>query len=328
MLEKKGNNISLFVERTSVVGDVAVSLSFKSNLNTCTLNKLKGSCNCSCFPEGSEEACLCYALFLVIKNALCGDPLATARSKVGDVNCGSHNDWFFISWKIKGTGSAVRKSLGIVLKMLAPSKYFSVYSHCVKELNGKVNRDNFNYVADELNKSIKNLVHCGVVGNIKLLKMDPKTNKEVEALDLNEMVKMLEKKLKIEAEKGIKAKPKDHKPCTHEEYTELKVNGWASFVVKDYITAKVRGLNPIICNKYILLPVNNSRWDTFSKKIKLSVKDYINQKYANVKVKENLPAILGYMALSSASISCYDVHNMIKANIKPSDVEKVLNSVL
>lgn len=326
MLEAKKSNIHLFVERTSLVGDVAVCISFKSKLSSCTLNNLKGSCRCSCFPSGSEEACMAYATYLVVKNTLCGDPLATARSKVGDVECGAHNGYFFMSWKVKGTGSAVRKSLGMALRCLAPGKFYSVYSHCVKEVGGSANRDCFNYVAEELTKSIKDQVHCGVVGNIRLYKTDPTTKKEVKALDLDDMLSVLSKKLNPSAVKGAKHEPKDHKPCNHSEYTEVKVNGWAAFAVKDYISAKVRGLTPVVCDKYIILNVKSSRWDGLSKKIKSYVKDYVQQKHA--KVKDDLPAVMGYMALASASVGCTDVYQMVKSDIKAGDVERAINSAL
>ena len=326
MLEAKKSNLSIFVERTSLVGDVAVCVSFKAKLNSCCLNKLKGSCSCSCFPSGSEEACLCHALYLVVKNMLCGDPLATARSKVGNVECGAHNGYFFMSWKVKGTGSAVRKSLGMALKCLSPGKLYSVYSHCVKEVGGSSNRDAFNYVADELTKSIKDSVHCCVVGNIRLYKVDPNTKKEVKALDLDDMLDVLHKKLNPSSAKGKKETPKDHTPCDHSDMTEVKVSGWQAFVVKDYISAKVRGLIPLMCDKYIILPLKESRWDTFSKKIKDYVKDYVHQKHA--KLKDELPAIMGYMALASASISGYDVQQMIKSKVTTADVERALNSNL
>jgi hypothetical protein len=326
MLENKKDNLSIFVERTSLVGDVAVSISFKVKLNACCLNKLKGSCACTCFPLGSEEACVCYALYLAVKNALCGDPLATAKSKVGDVYCGAHNGSFCISWKVKGTGSAIRKSLGIALKQLSPNKVFSSYSNCIKEAKGTPRRECFDYVADEITKSINDNVHCGVIGNIKLYKTDIKTKKEVHALDLDEMLNILSKKLKPEPVKGAKHKPNEHSECDHSEKTEVKVNGWQAFVVKDYISAKVKGLNPVICDKYLLLSIKKARWDSFADKIKKSVKDYINQKYS--KVGDALPAILGYMMLSSASISCIDVHQMIKNNIKGTDAAKALMAVL
>jgi hypothetical protein len=326
MLEGKKGNLHLFVERTPLVGDVAVCISVKAKINSCCLNKLKGSCSCNCFPQGSEEACLCYSLYLVVKNALCGDPLATAKSKVGDVECGAHNGQFFMTWKVKGTGSAVRKSLGMALKCLAPGKIYSVYSHCVKEVGGSANRSCFNYVADELTKSIKDQVHCGVVGNIRLHKKDPKTGKLVKALDIDEMLLVLHKKLNPSTVKGAKHEPKEHTACDHADKSEVKVSGWQAFVVKDYISARVKGLTPVVCDKYILLPIGESRWDTLAKKIKGSVKDYVQQKHA--KVKDELPAVMGYMALASASIGCSDVQQMIKSSVKASDVERAINSAL
>lgn len=183
MIESKKGNISLFLQRTPLVADVAVCISFTAKCSGCTLNKLiSGGCGgCTtltppdkkcpepiqCFPEGSEESCLCYALYLVVRSALCGDPLATAKSKVGSVDCGFNNGSFFICWRVKGTGSAVRKSLGIALKSINPAKYYSVYDHCMKSIGRKSDRSNFTYVANALVKNIKDEIVCGVVGNIK-----------------------------------------------------------------------------------------------------------------------------------------------------------------
>jgi hypothetical protein len=326
MIEGKKSNLSIFVERTPLVGDVSVMLSFKVKLNTCCLNKLKGSCSCTCFPEGSEQACVCYAMYLDVKNALCGSPLEASKSKVGDVNCGAHNGAFFISWQVKGTGSSVRKSLGMALKHMAPGKLYAGYSNCVREAKGSVHRECFNYVADEINKSINDNVHIGVVGNIRLVKKDPETKKEVAALDLNDMLNVLHKKLVLSKVDGAKHQPKDHSPCNHDEKTEVKVSGWAALAVKDYMSVKVKGLNPIICDKYILLPIKSSRWDTLSAKIKGYVKDYVHQKHA--KLKDQLPAVMAYVALASASISCSDAQQMIKNKITASDVERAINSAL
>ncbi len=172
MLELKKDNLHIFIKKVGFLSDVAICVSFKANLNSCCLNKLKNAHDCNCFPVGSEEACVCYAMYLNAHNELCGNPLAIAKSKVGSVDCGAHNGSFSICWKVKGTGSAVRKSIGIVLKCLQPYKVYSAYSQCLKLLNKKPIREEFNYVANALNKSLKDHVMCGVIGNIRVEKKD------------------------------------------------------------------------------------------------------------------------------------------------------------
>lgn len=326
MLDGKKDNLNLFIERTGLVGDVAVCVSFKVKLNSCCLNSLKGSCGCACFPVGSEEACLCYAQYLVVKNALCGDPLATAKSKVGSAECNAHNGYFSISWKVKGTGSAVRKSLGIALRHLAPGKMYSAYSRCMKEMKQSPDSAVFAYVADELCKSIKAHVHCGVVGNIRLEKKNPTTGKMVPAIDIDSMLDVLKKKINVGAVKGSKTKPSEHVPCDHSDKTEISVSGWQTAAVLDYISSKDKGSSPTVCDKGISMSIKESVWETKAKKISAYVSDFVKQKHA--KLGDELPAVMGYIALSNATISSHDVQQMIKARIKASDVERGILAAL
>lgn len=315
MIEAKKDGISLFIERTPLVGDAAVGISFKAKINSCCLNKLKGACNCSCYPSGSEEACLCYTIFLVVQDLLCGSPLATMRSKVGAVDCGVHDGHFTICWKVKGTGSAVRKSIGIALKGLAPGKLYAGYTQCVKAAQGKPKREEFNYVAEDMTKAIKNGVMCGVVGNVK-------TTKEV----VEAMVDVLAKKLNPGTVKGAKKEPKDHTPCDHSEKTEIKTSGWQAAVVRDYVASKIKGVTPVVCDKYVMLNLKPSLWDTASAKMKKYVKDYVAQKYA--RVGDELANLMGYHMLSNAYVCADEVRSMLKSGVKASDVEKALNSAL
>jgi hypothetical protein len=325
MLEEKKGNLLLFVQGTNSVGDVACGLSFKVKLDNCSLNKLNHASNChECFPQGSEESCLCYAIYLKIKNDLCGDPLATKRSKVGDVKCNSHNNTFVISWKVKGTGSAVRKAFAIALKGLTPDKFYQLYAQCMKELNGKVSREGFNYTVDEVAKSIKDSVVCSIVGNIKTVKkVDGKDVK----MDLSPMVTMLHSKISAETSSGTKTKPSNHTPCDHSSSASISVSGWPAFVTQAYIMAKVRGLNAQIYNNNILLPIKPTQWDTLSKKLKSKLKVYIDAKYAKVEPSEML-SILAYIALSGATLGNYDIHKMLKDKVTSNQVYSAINAVL
>lgn len=347
MLEGKKKGLSIFVERTPLVGDVAVCLSFKAKVNTCALNKLKGpgvsccnlvqvlegqnDCPEHAFPQGSEEACLCYALYLTVNNALCGDPLATARSKVGAVHCCSHDGYFCISYTTKGTASAVRKSLGIALRNLGPGKVFSVYAHCVRSLGGKPKREYFNYVADEITKSIDNEVSCGLIGNIRIVDKEVKqengSTKKLSAKEqLENMLDVLVNKLNPGSVKGSKQKPADHTECDHSNVTELKVSGWGAFAVRDYVSAKVKGLSAVVGSKSVIVSVKPKQWETLASKLKKYTKDYVANKYA--KVGDELPAIMGYLMLTTGSVCCGDARDVIKNKVKSSEVEKAINSAL
>ena len=326
MIEDKKGNLHLFIERAGLVGDVAVCLCFETKASACCLCKLSNAPSCGCFPEGSEEACLCYAIYLLVKQVLCGDPLATSKSKVGAVDCGLHNGKFFITWKIKGTTSAVRKSLGLALKCLAPSKLYNTYAQCVKLCGGRPSKETFAYAVSEINRSLSQMVHCGVIGNIRIEKQDPKSKKVSPAIDMKSMLDTLSKKLVISSPSGNKQKPSNHTSCDHSQYVELKTTGWGSFVVKEYLAAKVKGLTVMHCDKGLLLHIPHNKYSAMSDKLKKNVKDYVEQRYK--KVGDQLPAIMGYMMLSSAEVCCDDVHRMIKSGVKYTDVEKQISNSL
>jgi len=317
MIESKKGGLSLSVESTKLVGDVAVGVCFALDCDGCTFHKLCGSSNCSpdCHPKGAEEAVIGYALYAAVRQVLCGDPLAVSKTKVGAVECVIHNGMVGINWKVKGTGSAVRKSIGMALKVLDPSKMYPAYSRCIKQLNVSLNKEHFMYVADEAAKAIKSNVQISVVGNIKLDK--PK---------LEAMLEVLVKKHDPNSPKGPKSKPSGHVECDHSRHTELKVSGWSSAVLADYIRSKVKGLEPMLCNKSMLLPIKPAQWDTLATKLKKDVKDFAKLKYA--KVGDGLPAVFGYLALSSGQLCASDVKAAINNKLSADSIASAISKAL
>jgi hypothetical protein len=315
MLESKKGSISLSVTRCPLVGDAAVSLSFKAAVNSCALNRLVHGWDCNCLPSGAEEACVCYAQFLVIQDVLCGSPLATSKSKVGSVKCVANDGIFSVCWTVKGTGSAVRKSIGMALKTLSPGKYYSVYQKCIKDIGGKAVREEFNSAADEICKAVKNEVTCCVVGNIKT------TKEHVDA-----MVEVLSNKLVVAAVDGAKKKPSNHVACDHSELTELKTSGWHAYVVKEYIMAKARGAQVHVFDKYLTINANAKQWESLAAKLKKPLKDYVAQKFT--KVGDELANVLGYLIIANGSAGAGEVKSLLKNGVKASDVESAINKVL
>jgi hypothetical protein len=317
MLEAKKSGFTLYVAPTKLVGDVAVSMCFPVSVDGCALARLNNGnqCGSQSFPAGSEESAVCHSLYLSVRQVLCGDPLAVSKTKVGDVQCGSHNGQFFINWKVKGTVSAARKSIGLALKMLNPGKMYAAYSRCLRELGGTPKRETFAYVADQLNKAIKNELTVGIVGNIKC-----------DQTKLNDMLDVLSKKHEVSPVEGAKSKPTEHIKCDHLNHTEVKVSGWASSVLSDYLNFKIKGLNPALCDKFLLLPMKAAQWATLSKKLKKNVKDYVQAKYA--KVADDLPELFGYLCISSSSLCACDVQSMIKSKLNASAVEAAISKYL
>lgn len=313
MIESKKGGLNIFLESTKLVGDVSVGLCFSLTCNGCVFNRLCGVSDCSskCIPVGTEEAAIGYSLVSAVRQVLCGDPLAVSKSKVGAVECVAHNGHLGINWKVKGTGSAIRKSIGLALKVLDPAKMFPAYSRCIKQLGGSVNKDFFNYVADNASKSIKSNLTVGILGNTKLDKPG-----------LDAMLEILSKKHNTTDIAGSKSKPSGHTLCDHSSVTEIKVVGWASAVLADYIRSKVKGLNPIICDKHLLLPIKNQQWNTLAAKLKKGVDDFTKSKYT--KVGNNLPAVYGYLTLASGHLCASDVKSAINNKLSSDSIKSAI----
>ena len=318
MIEEKKSGLTVYAAPTKTVGDVVISLCFPLEANGCTLSKLingSSSCSSECFPSGSEEACIGFSLYLAVRQSLCGTPLAVSKSKVGSVGCGVHDGMFFINWKVKGTVSAARKSIGIALKNMNPGKLNSSYTRCIRVVGGKPSKETFSYVSDEATKGINKDLVIGIVGNIKIDK--PK---------LKDLVETVHKRISAESAGGSKSKPSDHVECDHSNFTELKISGWSSAVASDYIQFKIRGLVPAVYNKYLLLNIKNAQWDTMSKKIKKGVKDFVSAKYS--KVSTDLAQVLSYLYLSSDMICASDARNILSGSINASSLESAINKYL
>lgn len=313
LLEGKKSNLSLFIARTPLVGDVVVCISIPTDCSGCALNKLKSGCSSCCLsgtacnPQYTEETCVCYAQYLVIQNALCGTPQAVSKSKVGLVCCGISENCFSITWKTKGTGSAVRKSLGIVLKNLNPVKLFSVYSQCMRSIGNKPDRECFNHCAGQIASELKNKICCGVIGNIKT------AGKEKTLID--GMLDVLVKKTNIVVgEKG--KKPTGHTECSCG--TKISVVGWKQFITKDYINHKIKGLH--VLSDSDGLYISSAQWATLKNKLKDAV-EFVKAKY---NLGNDLGLILAYSMGSSGSVCCSSIQQMIKSKLSTADAAKAI----
>lgn len=315
MIEAKKKNINVYVQTTKLVADTAVCVSFSMNIDGCCLNRLDGCMPCNSNPVGIEQACVVYSIYLKVKNLLCGDPVAVKNSKVSSVCCGAHNGQFFITWSTKGTVSAVRKSLGIALKGLVPGKLYTTYRYCMRGIDGKPNRETFNYAANEVLMAINKDLHCGVVGNMK-----------ADKAKVEKMVDVVSKKINPGDVATPRTKPSGHTPCEHENYTSIKVSGWATHVVKDYVMSKVIGLNPLICNKALMLPMKESDWKGRSLKLKKESSDFVKARYA--KLGDDLSVVIAYMAITNGSVSCCDVKALLKSNITSAQVASTIKDSL
>jgi hypothetical protein len=211
--------------------------------------------------------------------------------------------------------SAVRKSLGIAFKFLEPAKMYPLYARLMRKLGKATDREQFNYVADETIRAIKKHLAVTIVGKIK-----------IEKAQLDDMLKILSNKLTLTPVTSKKSKPDDFEKCNHEGMTEVAVSGWKSAVLHDFLVAKVNGLQPVLYQNYLLLPIKPAQWTTTATKLKKYIKDYATTKYG--KVKKDLPALFAYLTLTNASLCASDAAAAVKAEISASVVEGALNKLL
>lgn len=117
--------------------------------------------------EGYEEAAVAFSLFSAIKRSLTGSGVEDARSRVDNISCAAHGDNFVIYWNTQGTGSMLRKTIGVALKYLRPNTLYADYSYLIRMLGGKPNRDEFNHIAGKMIDGINSKVHFVAIGKIK-----------------------------------------------------------------------------------------------------------------------------------------------------------------
>jgi DNA-directed RNA polymerase subunit F len=320
MHEVKGKGLTITVYNLKLTSDVIIAVSCKLAGNDCVFNKLKCDANSHLSEEKThtseiESTIVGYAIYLAVNQFLCGDAFAMQKSKVSGVGCSLKNDVLTLTWKVKGTTSAVRKSLGMCLKTLDPSKVFSIYSGCAKQLGITPNRDHFNYVADLLLKSIKDDLNVIIIGATKISKDD-----------LSKIHEIVIKKRTTNSIDGKKTKPDTGTKCDHSENGEVKINGWGSAVLSEYISSKQKGLEPSSCCGKLVVPIKEAQWKTLASKLKNDIQTYVETRYA--KLGDDLPGILCYLHLSQEYISGLDAKEILTKKISSKDITNMLNKVL
>lgn len=303
------DNIRIVVRETKIgSGDAAISIGFKSNASGCCLCKMLSQTTHECRPEGTEEMLICYSMYMFVNQALSGNPLAVSKSKVASVNCVAGNGQFSITWNTKGNLSAVRKSVGIALKVMNPAKMYSVYSKLAKDQGIAPIKEVFNYVAEKVRAAMASELLIMVVGPVK---SDP--------AKLKDLLGVLANKKNLSAIDGEKKKPTDYVECNHQNYTVLKSKGWQAAIMSDFLRERIRGLNPIMCDDSLLLNIKPQTWESLSKKLKEHTNDFVKAKYS--KLGDTLGVPLAYVY--SRVVPVYDLLEL--SNIKLQDVIKALN---
>jgi hypothetical protein len=305
----KQKQIELDVVILPKIYNLSVSVSIPFECSPEYISLLMGNNPCemklSSHYNGLHESSLAFALFNLVREKLCGSPLEVARSKVDHVSCASHQNSFVISWNTQGTGSALRKTIGIVLKCLSPNALFSRYSHNIKLLNGKADRAEFNYIANKMIDGINKHIHFVAVG-----KINPST-------DFSGLLKTAVNKFSSSSKSlsGDSKSPEKY-PENKIEWNKLTCSdGTSAIIVADYIQHKGFGLR--ICGKHIIIYSKSWNSKLESLKQKDSILSYISAKYDKL---DNLAELfLAYHANSIAMGNSSAILGLTK-KIKPSEI--------
>jgi hypothetical protein len=310
-MESKLKNLTITIGECKKVPDIVVLMGIVYDVSPAAIMKLDESFSWdnlksdNCLFTNSEQSALAYALYHTIRNKMVGSPLELSKSRVSRIECYAHDGKFLISWNTQGSLSALRKTLSIVLSSINPHKLFSKYSTNIKNLGGKVDRDEFNYVANQMVDSIKKSISIAVVGRIK---MDlPKIKDLLDRIN--------KKQPTLSHEKGLK-KPGEHDKFTH-NFPSIKASGISSAVTEDYIRSSGMGTTSI--NGEIIIYNKSFESKKESLKQKDKIKKYVQQKYE--KLGKDFPCVFAYLCMTQKLCSCCSATSIIKN--KPSATSMV-----
>jgi hypothetical protein len=255
---------------------------------------------------------VCYALYRAVSDKLAGSPSNVSKSKVSAVYHGYNGGRFYINWQVQGNISAARKSLGLALQQMNPAKVYPAYQDFCRLLKRPPSREVFNYVADEITKSIKSGIMCAVVGRIKADKSK-----------VEDMLEVLNNKMPNLGVEGSKSRPEAEEAC-HQESCEIKCTGWPAALLKEYIISSLKGVSVNIATNGVCVNVKDTRWTTIQVKLKANIKNYM-RRYNNT---TDLHPILASFLLGSSSAGAFHVHKLLKEAPTVAAIESSINRCL
>ncbi len=170
--------ISLSYKTTKVAPGAVIVISFDSDCDYLILCALMNSSPSVETLESTAADILktkkfdctnvCYSLYETIKGRLTGSIFLDARNKIAGMNCSVQDEKFIISITCAGTGTAVKKIITQVCKLLDPSKVKARYVLNCRALDVKPDSDAFNAAAADLTKSIKSKLNIFIGGKVKI----------------------------------------------------------------------------------------------------------------------------------------------------------------
>lgn len=317
-MQNNKKNIDITVGICKKVADIGVCFSIPFKCSPCCLKKLL----CLTPPseknnlmKDSEASALAFSIFETMRDKMIGSPLESMGSKVSNITCKSLNGNFIIYWNCQGTGSALRKNLGLALASLNPIKMYSKYKENMKFLGAPAPREHFNHCVKNMNSAISKKISVAVIGRIN-------TDKNKMEVILDKVFKKLPK-LVNPPEKDTKSPPS--RDCTTEMFPHVKCSsGIGCLVLADYISSNSGNMGVEVHSGVV--EVYNKGWESKRNKLKddRRIDNYVNQKYNKPKVKDHLSLILGYYAITHTFADCETLEKLIKNNLSPKDISNLI----
>ena len=278
--------VSLSYFASPKAGGVCIAIGWKCpSLNWFVLNKLKRAEQCSCptLAPGSEMTAVAYSVYLNIYDKLMRDPKATQDSKVAGVSCNYQNGEFFVCIRSGSTFSGIRKALVLTAKALTPTKLYQTYASCIRLLNGKPSRDEFDHCSGVISGHVQSL-NCVVVGKVKIADDNLKVLVETVAAAIPDSVK------------PSGSKPESGEPSAETSYPTVPAKGVAAVLVADFVLSMIP--DPVTVHSDVVI-VKKLGWKA-PKVESDKIERWTNSRFGKL---ENIPVATAFAGLATCQMN-------------------------
>lgn len=326
-MKVSSKSITLSVFPTKKVADIIVSVSIPvAQLADCCFRKLSACCpGPTARMQGTEASAIGFALFETVRDKLSGSALEVFKTKVSNIQCSTIESHLVITWNTQGTGTSLRKTVGLMLSCLNINKLFSKYVENMKFVTGKGSkREEFNFVAKTFITAIHKSVKIVVVGKINT---DMAKLKDIIDVLSTKIPKMDMPSAK-ECIAPVYPKTESYPDMESMIYPVVKCSGIDIPIVADYIRNTSGGFSVGVCDEGVT--IYNTSWQTKLNTLKESrrIKDYVDRKYVKLEDKEELPELFAYSALAAGTTTPNIVESMFSPKLKTSFISEHLIKAL
>jgi hypothetical protein len=332
MQVKKGN-VTLTVANTKKTSDliIGVSIAFPGIADCCLKQLNTKQTTAHMLMNGSEEGAFVYAIFESIRDKLAGSALEIFKTKVSGIKCNSIDGHFTIIWETQGTGTSLRKTVGLALSCLNTIKLFAKYNENIRFLSGKGgNREEFNFLVKKFTEGVKKGVCVTAIGKIN-----------TDMSKLKDIVNVLDSKLpkqetapagetKVIAKKSMTSKGDKDSGLVVEikKFPSIKCSGLSAVIVADYIRNNSGGMSVEVNDDGVT--IFNSSWSVKEKQLRevRRIKDYIEKKYSRLEDNGELSPLFGYYALSEGFANAVTAERIVVSKLKTEKLIELLKKTI